>query len=123
MSEIKKICVIGAGVMGSGIAAQAANAGADVVLLDVVADAARNAIESMKKAEPAAFMHPKIARRITPGCTQGDLALIEDCDWIIEAIIEKPDIKQALYRSIQPHLKRDAAVSSTPSTLPPPVLT
>ena len=56
MSEIEKICVIGAGVMGSGIAAQAANAGVDVVLLDVVPDAALSAIERMKTAEPAAFM-------------------------------------------------------------------
>ena len=123
MRKIEKICVIGAGVMGSGIAAQAANAGADVVLLDVVPDAARSAIERMKKAEPAAFMHPTVSKRITPGCTEGDLGLIEDCDWIIEAIIEKADIKQALYRSIQPHLKADAVVSSNTSTLPLRVLT
>ena len=123
MSEIEKICVIGAGVMGSGIAAQAANAGVDVVLLDVVPDAALSAIERMKKAEPAPLMHPTVSRRITPGCTEGDLALIEDCDWIIEAIIERTDIKQTLYRSIQPHLKVGAAVSSNTSTLPLRVLT
>ncbi len=123
MSEIEKICVIGAGVMGSGIAAQAANAGVDVVLLDVVPDAALSAIERMKTAEPAAFMHPTVSSRITPGCTEGDLALIEDCDWIIEAIIERTDIKQTLYRSIQPHLKAGAAVSSNTSTLPLRVLT
>ncbi|MCZ6847622.1 MAG: 3-hydroxyacyl-CoA dehydrogenase NAD-binding domain-containing protein, partial [Alphaproteobacteria bacterium] len=123
MRKIENICVIGAGVMGSGIAAQAANAGADVVLLDVVPDAARSAIERMIKAEPAAFMHPTVSNRITPGCTEGDLGLIEDCDWIIEAIIEKADIKQALYRSIQPHLKADAVVSSNTSTLPLRVLT
>ena len=123
MSEIEKICVIGAGVMGSGIAAQAANAGVDVVLLDVVPDAALSAFERMKTAEPAAFMHPTVSSRITPGCTEGDLALIEDCDWIIEAIVERTDIKQMLYRSIQPHLKTGAAVSSNTSTLPLRVLT
>ena len=123
VSKIEKIGVIGAGVMGSGIAAQAANAGAYVVLLDVVADAARSAIESMKKANPAPLMHPTVSSRITPGCTKGDLALLEGCDWIIEAIIENTDIKQALYRSLQPHLKADAVVSSNTSTLPLRVLT
>ncbi len=122
MSPIRKVCVIGAGVMGAGIAAQAANAGADVLLLDVVADAAKGAIEKMKKAQPAAFMHPTVAKRITPGSSKDDLALIEDCDWIIEAIIEKPDIKQDLYRSLGPHLKADAIVSSNTSTLPLRVL-
>jgi len=123
MSKIKKICVIGAGVMGAGIAAHAANAGAKVVLLDVVPDAARTAIEKMKKAAPAAFMHARVANQVVPGCTENDLGLIEDCDWIIEAIIERLDIKQALYRSVQPHLKPDAIVSSNTSTLPLRVLT
>lgn len=123
MSGIEKICVIGAGVMGAGIAAQAANSGASVVLLDVVPDAARTAIEKLKKATPAAFMHPRFAKRIVPGCTESDLGLIADCDWIIEAIIERPDIKQQLYRSIQGHLKPDAIVSSNTSTLPLQVLT
>ncbi len=123
MSGIERVCVIGAGVMGAGIAAQAANAGADVVLLDVVAGAARGAIGKMKNAEPAPFMHPKIAKRVTPGTTQDDLALIKDCDWIIEAIIERPDIKQELYRSLAPYLKADAVLSSNTSTLPLNVLT
>jgi len=123
MSGIEKICVIGAGVMGAGIAAQAANSGAEVVLLDVVADAAEGAIGKMGKATPSAFMHATASKRITPGCTETDLGLIRDCDWIIEAIIERPDIKQQLYRSIQPHLKADAIVSSNTSTLPLKVLT
>ncbi|NQV84998.1 MAG: 3-hydroxyacyl-CoA dehydrogenase [Rhodospirillales bacterium] len=123
MSAINTVCVIGAGVMGAGIAAQAANAGAEVVLLDVVPDAAKGAIETMKKAKPAAFMHPNVAKQITPGCTASDLGLIKDCDWIIEAIIERPDIKQDLYRSLVPHLKADAIISSNTSTLPLRVLT
>ncbi len=123
MIAINKVCVIGAGVMGAGIAAQAANAGVDVVLLDVVADAARSAIEKMKKTTPAPFMHTKTAKRITPGTTQDDLQLLSDCDWIIEAIIEKPEIKQQLYRTIGPYLKADAVVSSNTSTLPLKTLT
>ncbi|NQW00977.1 MAG: 3-hydroxyacyl-CoA dehydrogenase, partial [Rhodospirillales bacterium] len=123
MSQIKKVCVIGAGVMGAGIAAHAANAGADVVLLDVVADAAAAAIKTMEKTDPAPFMHGKIASRITPGTTGDDLALIRDCDWVIEAIIERPDIKQELYRTLAPFLKADAVLSSNTSTLPLAVLT
>lgn len=122
MTGIETVCVIGAGVMGAGIAAQAANAGAKVVLLDVVPDAARSAIDKLKKAEPAAFMHSRIARQVTPGCTENDLPLIEECDWVIEAIIEDADIKQKLYRSILPHLKAEAVVSSNTSTLPLGVL-
>ncbi len=123
MTEIEKICVIGAGVMGAGIAAQAANAGASVVLLDVVAGAAQGAISKMAKAKPAAFMHPSLAKKITAGSTVDDLGLIAECDWIIEAIIERPDIKQALYASLKPHLKHDAVISSNTSTLPLAVLT
>ena len=123
MSEINKVCVIGAGVMGAGIAAQAANAGADVILLDIAEGAASGAIARMQKAKPAAFMHPRIAKQVTPGTTGDNLALIADCDWVIEAVIERPDIKQELYRSLLPHLKPDAIVSSNTSTLPLAVLT
>ena len=123
MNSVEKVGIIGAGVMGSSIAAHAANAGADVVLLDVVPDAAQSAIEKMKKTEPAPFMHTKLAKRITTGTTGDDLALIKDCDWIIEAIIERPDIKQELYRALEPLLKIDAVLSSNTSTLPLKVLT
>lgn len=122
MSTIERVCVIGAGVMGAGIAAHVANAGADVILLDVVEDGACNAIDRMKKTDTAPYMHPQIAQRITPGCTQTDLTLIKDCDWVIEAIIEKPDIKQDLYHALQPYLKKGAALSSNTSTLPLKVL-
>ena len=123
MSNIEKVCVIGAGVMGAGIAAQAANAGAQVILLDIAEGASSGAIKRMIKEKPAAFMHPKMAKKITPGTTGNDLALISDCDWVIEAVIERPDIKQALYKSLLPHLKADAIVSSNTSTLPLKVLT
>ncbi len=123
MNTVEKVGVIGAGVMGASIAAHAANAGADVVLLDVVPDAARSAIEKMKKTEPAPFMHTKLAKQITTGTTGENLAFIKDCDWIIEAIIEKPDVKQELYRALEPLLKIDAVLSSNTSTLPLKVLT
>ena len=80
---IAQIGVVGAGVMGAGIAAQAANAGLNVVLLDLVPGAAAKAVATLGKAEPAAFMHSRAARLITPGDLASDLAKLSDCDWII----------------------------------------
>ncbi len=114
---IERVCVIGAGVMGAGIAAHLANAGVQVVLLDVLEGAAANAIQKMLKTQPAPFMHPKFAKRITPG-TMDDLALIDDCDWIIEAVIERLDVKHQLYAQVTPHMKPGAMLSSNTSTLP-----
>jgi len=119
---IEKICVIGAGVMGAGIAAHAANAGVDVVLLDVVEGAAQAAVQKMLKTQPAPFMHPKFAKRITPGTTE-QLSLIEDCDWIVEAVVERLDVKQTLYAQVATHMKPGAVLSSNTSTLPLEVLT
>jgi len=123
MKPINSVCVIGAGVMGAGIAAHAANAGASVILLDVVQGAAQQAIANMLKTKPAPFMHKSFAARITPGTTTDDLKSIKDCDWIIEAVIENPIIKQQLYADISTHMKDDAILSSNTSTLPIEILT
>ncbi len=121
--NITKVCVIGAGVMGSGIAAQAANAGAKVLLLDVADGAAESAVAKMLKAQPAAFMKPSYAKRITPGTTTHDLDQIGDCDWIIEVIVEKLDVKQKLYGELSQHMRAGAVLSSNTSTLPLELLT
>src|ERR1700733_891230 len=105
--QIRKVAVLGAGTMGSRIAAHIANAGVPVVLLDIVppdtsADApaaAKNkfslsAIDNLKKAKPAAFFASESARLITPGNFDDDLKLIADCDWILEAVAENIDIKR-----------------------------
>jgi 3-hydroxyacyl-CoA dehydrogenase len=125
VTEIQKVAVIGAGVMGAGIAAQVANAGVPVVLLDIVkagADdrsaIAKGAIEKLLKAEPAAFMSKSAAKLVTPGNTEDDLGLIADCDLIIEAVIERLDIKQALYARIEAARKPGSIVSSNTSTIP-----
>ena len=125
-STIKRVAVIGAGVMGAGIAAHIANAGIPVHLLDIVPKdpkAPRNAIaagaiEKLKKSNPAAFMHARNASLVTPGNTEDDLKVLAECDWIIEAVIERLDIKQALYKNIAIHRKKTAIVSSNTSTLP-----
>ena len=123
MSDIKNIAVIGAGVMGAAIAAHAANAGADVVLLDVVPGAAEGAIAKMLKTNPAPFMHKRLAKRITPGTTADHMHLLGESDWIIEAVIENLEIKRELYENIDRLRKEGSIVSSNTSTLPLSVLT
>ena len=83
--------MIGSGVMGSGIAAQVANAGVPVVLLDIKVEGknlAADAIQRMLKTDPAPFMRKKNAKLITPGNLEDDIGLIKDCDWIIEVVLE-----------------------------------
>ena len=104
---IQRCAVIGAGVMGSGIAAQIANAGVPVTLLDIVPPKANNrnviaetAIEKMLKTDPAPFMSPRAARLVTPGNIEDDLTKLAECDWIVEAVLEKIEIKHATYDKI-----------------------
>lgn len=122
---INRAAVIGAGVMGSGIAAQIANAGTSVVLLDIIPEGAANrnaiaesAVAKLLKSEPAAFMHPKNARLVTTGNIEDHLDLIADCDWIVEAVIEDLAAKQALYRRLDRVRKPGSVVSSNTSTIP-----
>ncbi len=123
--HIRKVAVIGSGVMGAGIAAQCANAGLDVLLLDIVPEGAtdRNtlaagAIAKLKKTKPAPLMHPRNAKCITAGNIDDDLEKIADVDWVIEVVIERLDIKRDLYRKIAKHRGKHTIVSSNTSTLP-----
>jgi len=129
---IQKAAVVGAGAMGSGIAAQLANAGVDVYLLDVVpADAtdrnviANNALQRMLKATPATdplnagFMIPENAKRITTGNIEDHLEeAVKDADWIVEVVIENLDVKRDLYAKLETLKRPDAIVSSNTSTIP-----
>ena len=124
-AAIRKVCVIGAGVMGAGIAAQVANAGVPVLLLDIVppgtgdrnklADAA---VARMLKTDPAPFMAPEAAKLVETGNTEDDLGAAAACDWIIEAVVERLDLKQALYRRLAELHRPGTAVSSNTSTIP-----
>ncbi len=123
--DIRKVAVIGAGVMGAGIAAHIANAGIPVVLLDIVPPGASNrnavaegAVEKLLKSDPAAFMHKRNAKLVTTGNIEDHLDWLADCDWIVEAIIERLDLKQNLYRKIDAVRRADAVVSSNTSTIP-----
>jgi 3-hydroxyacyl-CoA dehydrogenase len=111
--------------MGSGIAAQIANAGVQVLLLDIVppngtdrSSIAKAALERLAKAEPAPLMSRSADKLIKPGNIEDDLVQLADIDWIIEAVAERPDIKQGLYRRIEPFRKPGSILSSNTSTLP-----
>ena len=121
MTQINKVAVIGSGVMGSGIAAQLTNAGIPVVLLDIKLegkDLAKDAVAKMLKTEPAAFMHKKNAKLITTGTIEDNIDLIGDCDWIIEVVLEKLEVKHATYEKIEKARKKGSIVSSNTSTIP-----
>ena len=124
MTQIKKVAVLGSGVMGSGIAALVASAGVPVVLLDIVPkDGERNAlaekaVEKQLAGSPSGFAHKKAAKLVTTGNLEDHLELLKECDWIIEVVLEKLDVKQALYHKIEAVRKEGAVVSSNTSTLP-----
>ena len=126
---IEKVTVIGAGLMGSGIAAQVANAGIPVNLLDIVPKDARNrntisqsAISQMLKpvklGSPSQLMHPDNANLITAGNLEDDLDLMGDSDLIIEVVIEKLEIKHEVFKKIEKYRKDSSIVTSNTSTIP-----
>ena len=123
--NIEKVAVIGAGVMGASIAAHISNAGIPVTLLDIVPENATNrsiiaetAIKKLLKAEPAPFMHKNNARLITTGNIEDHLQWVADADWVIEAVIEQPQIKKSLYQQLESVCRKDCLISSNTSTLP-----
>jgi 3-hydroxyacyl-CoA dehydrogenase len=129
---IRRVAVLGAGVMGSGIAAHCANAGIPVVLLDIVppklaepdlrSKAKRDgfaaaALDKLRKARPAAFMHPRNAQLVSIGNFNDDLGRVADADLIVEAIVERLDIKQALFEKLEKLAAPDAVIASNTSGL------
>ncbi len=125
---LRRAAVLGAGAMGSRIAAHLANAGVPVLLLDIVppnnsdpkirSSIATSAVAALLKAKPAAFYDAASARLITPGNFEDDLAGLKECDWIIEAVTEDLAIKQALLAKIIPHLGPASIVTTNTSGLP-----
>ncbi len=129
---VRRAGVIGAGVMGSGIMAHFANAGIDVVMLDIVppglseADRknpakrdgfAAGGLKGALKARPAAFFHPVYAKRVTIGNLEDDLELLKGCDLVIEAIIENVDIKRSLFDKLENTLDEGTIIASNTSGL------
>ena len=122
---IERVAVIGSGVMGGGIAAHLANAGASVLLLDVAAKdgpdrcaVARGAVERLSKSRPPAFMDRRAVRQIDVGNIDDDLARAGEADWIVEAVVERLDVKRDLYARLDAVRRPGAIVSSNTSTIP-----
>jgi 3-hydroxyacyl-CoA dehydrogenase len=116
--RFRQAAVLGAGVMGAQIAAHFANAGLRVRLLDVSRDAAREGLERARKLKPDPFFTQDAAGLIQTGGFDEDLASIRDADWILEAVVEKLEIKQALLARVDAVRRADAVVSSNTSGIP-----
>ena len=123
-NSIEKVAVIGSGVMGAGIAAHCANAGCEVLLLDIVKDennrnsVAQSAIQQMLKSNPEMLMHKRNVKLISAGNIEDDLSKLSDIDWVVEVVIENLEIKRSLYENMSNHIGPDTIVSSNTSTLP-----
>jgi 3-hydroxyacyl-CoA dehydrogenase len=122
---VRRAAVLGAGTMGSRIAAHLANAGIPVLLLDLAPQAgsaerplANIALEALAKSKPAAFYDLASASLITPGNFEDDLPKLAQCDWIIEAVAENFEIKTALLARVLPNLAPRALLTTNTSGLP-----
>lgn len=121
---ISKVAVIGSGTMGCGIAAQLANAETDVLLLDLKTEGdrpnavAERALERVRNSVPPLIVHPDVLKSIAIGNIDDDLQQIADCDWIVEAIVERLGSKRELYRRIDRYRKPESIISSNTSTIP-----
>lgn len=115
---IRKVAVLGAGTMGSRIAAHFANVGIPVLLLDISRELARKSTAGLVQSKPPAFFESSSAELITPGSFDEDIEPIADCDWIVEAVSEQLDIKRDLLKRVAPLRKADAIVTTNTSGLP-----
>ncbi|MGB1269209.1 MAG: 3-hydroxyacyl-CoA dehydrogenase/enoyl-CoA hydratase family protein [Flavobacteriaceae bacterium] len=136
---IKKVAVIGSGIMGSGIACHFANIGVEVLLLDIVPrelndkekakgltledTVVRNRMvnDSLKaalKSKPSPIYHQKFANRITTGNLEDDIAQIANVDWIIEVVVERLDIKKMVFENIEKHRTPGTLITSNTSGIP-----
>ena len=122
--KIQKVAVIGAGTMGAGIAGQAANAGCDVLLLDLPSDGvdvnafAQKGLDRISNPADPGIISEASGARITVGNIRDDFDKLADCDWIAEAILERLDLKKDLYKKLDAICKDTAIISSNTSTIP-----
>jgi len=120
---VRRVAVLGAGVMGAQIAAHLVNARVEVLLYDLTPKegdrnaVAKKAIDGLKKLSPAPLGHPDLASSIAPANYDDDLGRLAGCDLVIEAIAERMDWKHDLYRKVAPHLAPHAIFASNTSGL------
>ncbi|MBU2945991.1 3-hydroxyacyl-CoA dehydrogenase/enoyl-CoA hydratase family protein [Zobellia uliginosa] len=137
--HIKKVAVIGSGIMGSGIACHFANIGVEVLLLDIVPrelndkekakgltledKAVRNrlvndSLTTALKSKPSPIYHQKFASRISTGNLEDDIAKVSKVDWIIEVVVERLDIKKMVFENIEKHRTPGTLITSNTSGIP-----
>ncbi|PTL78823.1 3-hydroxyacyl-CoA dehydrogenase/enoyl-CoA hydratase family protein [Vitiosangium sp. GDMCC 1.1324] len=132
-TRIRKVAVLGAGVMGSGIAAHLANSGVRALLLDIVPPKAApgedtaskafknkfalGALANMRKQKPSPIVSEQVFTSIEVGNFEDDLPRLAECDWVIEVVKEDMAVKQALFAKVEQHARKDAIISSNTSGL------
>ena len=120
--EIKKVVVIGSGTMGSGIAAQLCNANVPVTLLDLSTEISEKARERIQKSRPPLLIDKSKINNINVGNINDNFHLVGEADWIVEAVVERIDIKHNIYEKIFKERKAGSIVSSNTSSIPISVL-
>ena len=120
--KIKNVVVIGSGTMGSGIAAHLCNADIPVTLLDLKTEISENARERIHKSRPPLLIDKSKINNIKVGNITDDFSVVEKADWIVEAVVERIDIKHQIYEKIFNSRKSGAIVSSNTSSIPIKIL-
>ncbi len=116
--KIKKVAVLGAGVMGAQIAGHLSNAGIPSFLFDVNKDLADKGKTSLTTLKPKPLYKPKNIDLVTSCTYDQDIKKINEVDWVLEAVVERLDIKDSIYQKLIPHLKETAIVTSNTSGIP-----
>ena len=120
--QIKSVVIIGSGTMGSGIAAHLCNANVPVTLLDLSTDISTKARERIYKSKPPLLIDKKKIDNIKVGNINDDFDVVKEADWIVEAVVERIDIKHKIYDKIFKNRKSGAIVSSNTSSIPIKIL-
>ena len=120
--KINNVVVIGSGTMGSGIAAQLCNANIPVTLLDLKTEISQKAKERIEKSRPPLLIDKSKIDGIKVGNINDDFNIVSEADWIVEAVVERIDIKHDIYDKIFKQRKKGSIVSSNTSSIPISVL-
>ena len=120
--DIKKVVVIGSGTMGSGIAAHLCNANIPVTLLDLTTEISEKARDRIFKSKPPLLLDKSQIENIKVGNIKDDFNIVKEADWVVEAVVERIDIKHNIYEKIFKNRKEGAIVSSNTSSIPIQVL-
>jgi len=126
--KIKKVAVLGSGVMGSGIACHLANVGIDVLMLDIVPKnlekgksrnmVADESLSRVVKSKPNPIYNKEFLKRIKTGNFDDDFEKISSADWIIEVVVENLEIKKQIFEKVEKYKSKDSFVSSNTSSIP-----